>query len=317
MLLGFEPGALPRQRLDQIQALVPEMCLQVTEDRGVIEGLLGDIEIVVRRFPHDLLPKAPKLRWFQQWGAGADWLLRYPEIGELGFSLTNASGVHAIPISEHIMSYLLAFARQLHVAIRAQGQHRWEEAEQRPVFELAGQTLLLIGVGDIGRRTAHVASSLGMRVLGVRRNPQIAEPSIEAMFGPDRLLEILPQADWVVLTVPLTRETKDLIGERELAAMKPSAHLVNVGRGGTVQETALTRALQERLIAGAGLDVFEGEPLPADSPLWELPNVIITSHYAGSTPYYEERAMAIFIDNLRRYRDGEPLHNLVDKKLGY
>jgi phosphoglycerate dehydrogenase-like enzyme len=137
------------------------------------------------------------------------------------------------------------------------------------------------------------------------------------MFGPEQLLSLLPQADFVVLTVPLTDETRGVIGERELNAMKPTAYLVNIGRGGTIDEEAVIRALQQGDIAGAGLDVFEAEPLPEASPLWDIDNVIITSHYAGLTPHYNERALAIFLDDLRRYRAGEPLQNVVDKELGY
>jgi phosphoglycerate dehydrogenase-like enzyme len=137
------------------------------------------------------------------------------------------------------------------------------------------------------------------------------------MFSPDWLLDLLPKADFVVLVVPLTRETQGLIGERELRAMKPTAYLINVGRGGLLQEDALIQALRERWIAGAGLDVFETEPLPEDSPLWEMDNAIITSHYAGLTPHYTERALAIFLDNLQRYRAGERLRNVVNKKLAY
>lgn len=185
------------------------------------------------------------------------------------------------------------------------------------MFELAGTTLVLIGVGAIGERTAAMAAALGMRVLGVRRDPTLGAPGVTAMFGPDRLPELLPQADFVVLTVPLTHETQGMIGERELHAMKPTACIVNIGRGGTIREDALITALREGRIAGAGLDVFETEPLPEDSPLWDMDNVIITSHYAGATPHYDARAMAIFVDNLRRYRAGEPLRNVVDKRLGY
>jgi phosphoglycerate dehydrogenase-like enzyme len=137
------------------------------------------------------------------------------------------------------------------------------------------------------------------------------------MVGPEQLLDLLPEADFVVLTVPLTHETGGMIGERELRAMKPTAYIVNIGRGGTIQESALVRALQEGWIAGAGLDVFEVEPLPADSPLWSMENVIITPHYAGATPAYNERALEILLDNLRRYRAGEPLRNVVDKMAGY
>lgn len=141
--------------------------------------------------------------------------------------------------------------------------------------------------------------------------------AVHLVWKASQLLDLLPEADFVVLTVPLTHETQGMIGDRELRAMKPTAYLVNVGRGGTVQESALVRALREGWIAGAGLDVFETEPLPDDSPLWAMDNVFVTSHYAGLTPFYHERAMGIFLDNLRRYQAGEPLHNVVDKKLGY
>jgi len=156
-----------------------------------------------------------------------------------------------------------------------------------------------------------------MRVLGVRRDATVGAPGVEAMVGPNRLLDLLPEADFLVLTVPLTHETQGMIRERELRAMKPTAYVVNIGRGGTIQEDGLVRALREGWIAGAGLDVFEAEPLPEDSPLWAMDNVIITSHYAGLTPRYHERAMGIFMDNLRRYQAGEPLRNVVDKRLGY
>ena len=187
----------------------------------------------------------------------------------------------------------------------------------QPFFELAGKTMLLIGVGAIGERTAKVAAAMGVHVLGVRRDSARTTPYVDEMYGPDQLLSILPRADFVVLTVPLTRETRGMIGAQELQAIKPSAYVVNIGRGGTIQEGALIRALQEGWIAGAGLDVFETEPLPSDSPLWDMENVIVTAHYAGLTPHYEERAMAIFVDNLERYCAGKPMRNVVDKRVGY
>lgn len=318
ILLDFAPGTLPETELAQIRAIAPEMRLLVTRDHDEIESALDEIEVAAGGFPGVLLPRARNLRWVQQWGAGADWLLRCPEAIGLDFVLTNASGVHPIPISEHILAFLLAFARGIHRAVRAQARHEWiPQDQQEGLFELAGKTMVLVGVGAIGERTATVATALGMRVLGVRRDPSVSAPDVEAMFGPDQLLDLLPEADFVVLTAPLTSETQGMIGERELRTMKPTAYLVNIGRGGTVQESALILALQEGWIAGAGLDVFETEPLPEDSPLWEMEKVIITSHYAGSTPHYHERAMAIFLDNLRRYRAGEPLRNVVDKKIGY
>ena len=316
ILLGFEPDRVSKDHLAQVQATAPDMRLLVTRDRDEIEGVLDEIEIAVGGFPRDLLPKTCNLRWLQQWGAGADWLLRHPEAVKLGFVLTNASGVHAIPISEHILAFLLAFARGLHRAVCAQVRGEWE-APHRTVFELAGKTMVLVGIGAIGERTAAVASALGIRVLGIRRDPSVGAPGVEATFGPDQLLDVLPEADFVVLTIPHTHETEGMIGEQELQAMKPTAYIVNIGRGGTIQEDVLIRALQEGWIAGAGLDVFETEPLPKDSPLWEMENVIVTAHYSGATPHYNDRAMTIFLDNLRRYRAGEPLRNVVDKKLGY
>ena len=177
--------------------------------------------------------------------------------------------------------------------------------------------MVLIGVGGIGSHTAEVAHALGMRVIAVRRRPEQETPSIVRTVGIDQLQNVLPEADFVVNTLPLTGETRNLIGEAQLRAMKPTAYLVNIGRGDTMDEEALVRALQQGRIAGAGLDVFASEPLPPDSPLWEMPNVIVSPHYAGQTNRYDERAMAIFLDNLDRYVRGEPLINVVDKLLGY
>ena len=318
ILLGFEPGTLSNDQLDRVRAAAPGFRVLVTRDRDEIAAALDEIEIAAGSFPRDLLPQARNLRWFQQWGAGADWLLRYPEVADLDFVLTNASGVHPIPISEHILAFLLTFARGFHHAIRTQARGEWIDQDRHDdLFELDGKTMLLVGVGAIGERTAQVAQAFGMRVLGVRRDPTVGAPGVEAMFGPGDLLDLLPEADFVVLTVPLTHETRGMIGERELRAMKPGAYIVNIGRGGTIQEPALVRALEEGWIAGAGLDVFETEPLADDSPLWGMDNVVITSHYAGATPHYDERALDIFVDNLRRYRAGERLHNVVDKELGY
>jgi phosphoglycerate dehydrogenase-like enzyme len=156
-----------------------------------------------------------------------------------------------------------------------------------------------------------------MNVMGVRRNPSVPSPFLDDMFGSDQLMDVLPLADFVVLTAPLTNETRGIIGEPELRAMKPTALIFNIGRGGTIKESALLQALKLGWISGAGLDVFENEPLPADSPFWKMENVIITSHYSGMTPSYTERALAIFIENLRSYLAEEPLFNVVDKKLGY
>jgi phosphoglycerate dehydrogenase-like enzyme len=293
------------------------MQVVVTHDRDEIGKLIGEVEIAAGSVPRDLLLDAPKLRWFQQWGAGADWLQRYPEALQRDFVITSTVGMHAHQISEHIFGYLLTFARQLHRAFEAQQQGQWQRPERERLFELAGKTMLLIGVGAIGRQTAKVAKAFGMHVLGVKRDPAAAVAELDQTEGPEALHALLPVADVVVVTVPRTRETEGMIGRAELALMKPSAYLVNIGRGGTVDEAALITALESERLAGAGLDVFEDEPLPEDSPFWRLENVLITAHYAGLISNYDQRAAEIFVDNLERYVAGKPLRNVVDKVLGY
>ncbi|MEZ4661650.1 MAG: D-2-hydroxyacid dehydrogenase [Caldilineaceae bacterium] len=317
ILLAFQPHELTPAHLDQIQSHAPHMNLIVTQDRARIEALLPGIEIAVCSFPHDLLARAPKLHWFQNWGAGVDWLRRYPDVQTSDLIVTNMSGVHAIPISEHILAFLLSFGRGLPEQMRNQTQHKWAWPRHPRPFELAGKTMLLIGVGAIGERTAQSAAALGIHVMGLRRHPQVGAAGVAEMVGPDALHDVLPRADFVVITAPLTEETRGLIGEAELRLMPPNTYLVNIGRGEIIDEPALIRALQEGRIGGAGLDVTTREPLPADSPLWEMPNVIITAHYAGFTTSYTERAMEIFLHNLSAYLAGEPMRNVVDKQLGY
>jgi phosphoglycerate dehydrogenase-like enzyme len=318
LLIGLDPDSVSDAYLAQVRALAPDMQLLVTTDPAEMEAALDHIEIAAASVPRGILARAPNLRWYQNWGAGVDWLLHQPDVPEYQFILTNVSGVHAIPISEHIFALMLAFARRLHDAVRAQTNGCWiHHTDLGAISELAGKTMVLVGTGAIGGRTARLARGLEMRVLGVRRYPAVESPCVEAMYGPDQLLDILPAADYLVLAMPLTFETRHMIGEAELRAMKPTAALINIGRGGTVDQEALIEALREGWIAAAGLDVFETEPLPEDSPLWGMDNAVLTYHYAGSTPAYNDRAMTIFIDNLCRYRSGEPMRNVVDKKLGY
>lgn len=320
LLLHLNEEAVSAEELSEISALVPKMEIVHTRDKAEITSLLEDVEIVAGGISPELVLQMPNLQWVQQWSAGVDEFVTYPGIAEKDFTLTNASGVHSIPISEHILAFLFAFARNLHCAMREQVNHTWinpPEPCNPDVFELAGRTMVLVGVGAIGERTAQMAAALGMRVLGVRNNPETGAAGVAAMYGPDELLEILPEADVVVLTVPLTEATRHMIGEEELHVMKPTAIIINIGRGGTIDEDALITALREGRIGGAGLDVFETEPLPETSPLWEMRNVIITSHYAGHTPYYDARALSIFMDNLRRYASGASLNNVVDMDAGY
>ncbi|NPV07329.1 MAG: D-2-hydroxyacid dehydrogenase, partial [Anaerolineae bacterium] len=259
ILLALDPDSVSEEQLEAVKALAPDKRLILTRDRREIEAVLDEVEIAAGGLPRELVALAPNLRWMQQWGAGADWLMRTPEARQKDFILTNASGVHAIPISEHILAFMFAFARGLHHSIRAQQRHDWSRSKGAAAFELAGSTVILIGVGAIGERTAEMAAALGMRVLGVRRDPTVPAKGVEAMYGPGELLTLLPQGDFVVLTLPLTHETRGMIGERELRTMKNSAIIINTGRGGTIQQEALIRALREGWIGGAGLDVTDPE----------------------------------------------------------
>lgn len=316
LLLGFAEDKFDNDQKEAIREAAGGLEPLYSKDKAEIEARLDDIEAAVGSFPRDLMLQAPNLKWVQQWGAGADWLLEHPELAEKDFTLTNVSGIHEIPIGEQIMAYLLMFARGFPQMTRAQLASTWSQKESK-TFELAGKTMLLLGTGAIGAYTAKLAEAFGVKVVGVRRNPEKSVEHIGEMVALSDLLAALPDADFVVLTLPLTKDTHHIIGEGELERMKPTAILVNIGRGGLVDESALVRALQEGKIAGAGLDVFETEPLPEDSPLWELENVIITPHMAGDTPHYDGRALDIFLENLRLFAKGEPLTHVVDKQLGY
>lgn len=317
ILIVLEEYAVTPERLARVRALAPQMRIVSTTDRAQMEAAAPDVEILVGHPPRDLLPSLPNLRWYQQWHAGTDWLLDHPQIAQQNFTLTNASGVHAVPISEHIFALILGLGRAIDDCVRAQSRGEWIRVRHRDIFELAGKTLLLVGVGAVGERTARLAQAFGMRVLGVRRHPQKDSQFVDEMHGTNALAELLPQADFLVLTIPYTRETEGLIGREELAQMKPSAVLVNIGRGKTIDEPALVEALQTGRLAGAGLDVFATEPLPSDSPLWQMDNVIVTPHFAGLTPVYDERAWGLFLENLTRYVQRRQLHNIVDKSIGY
>jgi phosphoglycerate dehydrogenase-like enzyme len=317
ILIALKPGALTQEQVTQINQLDPEAKVVITDSTEEMETCLDEAEIMAGSVPPDLLVRAKKLRWYQHWGAGIDWLIQHEGVVKKDFLLTNTSGIHAIPISEHILAFMLAFARNFPMSIRHQQQRYWDHQETGQLFELAGKHVLIIGLGAIGKQTAHILSALGMHVAGIRRSPGQPVEGVEYLAGMEDLDRILPQADFVVVTLPLTKDTHHIFNSSTFSKMKKSAYFINIGRGGTVHEADLVSALQEQQIAGAGLDVFETEPLPADSPLWDMPNVIITAHNSGISPLYDQRAFAIFIDNLERYLHNQPLRNLVNKELGY
>lgn len=317
LLIMLERTLLPDYELVEIQQIAGNRDVVVTQDVDTVNEIANTVEIAVGWVPRQLIKGFSNLRWFQQWGAGADWLMEYPDLAESDFILTNMSGLHAIPISEHILAYMLSFCRDFPHAMKAQLEGKWIQRQDTNVFELSGKTMILVGVGAIGERTAKIASNLGMQVIGVRRRPEIYVPNVENMRSNRDLVDVLPLGDFVVLTLPLTHETKGMIGQKELRVMKKTAYLINIGRGGTIDEDSLITALQSGWIAGAGLDVFEDEPLPENSPLWGMDNVIITAHYSGMTPHYHERGLSIFKENLKRYIRGEEMMNVVNKEAGY
>jgi phosphoglycerate dehydrogenase-like enzyme len=264
-----------------------------------------------------ILDAGTGLQWLQQRGAGIDRIAT-PKLVASALVLTNGSGNHAINIAEHVLALMLAFARQLPALVRAQDARQWRPPKIATLFELSGQTLAVVGAGALGCAVAARAAAFGMRVLGVRRTPDgTLPPGFASMAALADLDAVLAEADHVVITLPLTAETRGLFGADRLAAMKPGAHLYNVGRGAIVDPAALLDALRSGRLAGAGLDVTDPEPLPADSPLWSEPGVIVTAHSSGQTPRSWQRYEALLLENLGRFQRGEPLLNVVDKRLGY
>lgn len=303
------------RHLAQVRAAAPGARIEKTLDRARLLALASGADVMVGwNVPREVVARAGRLRWIHSTAAGVDQLL-HPEVIERGILLTGSSGIHALSISEHVLALALAHSRRLPQAIRHQVARRWDRASTIG-WELAGQTMGILGLGAIGQSLATRAAALGMRVIGTKRTPGPL-PGVERILGPDGLDEVLSAADVLVIILPLTSATRGVIGARELALMKPSAFLINVARGAIVQEAALIDALRAGRLAGAGLDVFEREPLPQDSPLYGMEQVIITPHVSGAVPGYYDRAIPLFCENLRRYVAGEPLLNVVDLARGY
>ena len=290
-----------------------------------------DVLYTLQALPHP--EAAPRLRWVQLHHAGVDRLLEHPLYAKDDVLFTTASGIHTVAIAEYVLALILAFAHHLPKMFADKASATWPKGRWARYVprELRGATLGIVGYGSIGREVARLARAFGMRVLAVKRDlrnledegyclPGTGDPHAEIperIYPVEALHSFLGECDYVVLALPLTPATRHLIDAAALAAMKPTAILINVARGSLVDEKALIAALEKGTIAGAGLDVYEVEPLPEDSPLWKLPNVILSPHVSGFTPYYDERATDLFAENLRRFLAGEPLLNVVDRSRGY
>ena len=323
--------------LDQLRSVSPRLhviqqtCHDVEEVAAALTASPETEVLYTFHLPPDALDIAPGLRWLQLHSAGANHIQGHP-IMDSDIEITTVSGIHATPIAEYVFASMLAHRWRVPMWTHCQRQGKWPAGRwnlyARP--ELRGTTLGIVGYGSIGREVGRLGRAFGMRVLALRRSTDRAKHGYavegtgdpagaipERFYSPDALHEMLSECDYVVVTLPLTPETTHFIGPAELRVLKPTAYLVNISRGAVIDEQALVQALRDGSIAGAGLDVFEQEPLPSESPLWDLENVLISPHVAGFTPHYNERATALFAQNLHRYLTGEPLLNKVDKARGY
>lgn len=260
-----------------------------------------------------VLERAQSLRWMHTASAGVENLLS-ETIKARGITFTNSAGVHAIPIAEWVLHALLMIVKRGPQMLVAQHEQRWERDVE--FDELGGKTLTILGAGGIGQEIARRAAGFGMRIRGVNRSGRAVE-GFEQVVSGEQWRDLLPETDFLVIAAPLTAATKHLIGEHELEALPDHAWLINIARGAIVDEPALIAALQSGSIAGAALDTFEREPLPAESPLWTLPNVLISPHSSGSSPRSTDRVVDLFIDNLQRFVTDQPLRNVVDLEAGY
>lgn len=315
---------IPQERIERLRQIAPEhRVVTVTFPRPggdrtpspeLIENL-ADAHVLFGFFmPPNLLDLAPNLRWIQIPAAGIERFVS-PQMATARLTITNAAGSSSDGIAEYALGGMLWFAKGLD---RFAAQRKAHHYTRYSTSTLAGKTVAIVGLGAIGRDVARLCHAFGMRVHATRRNLSAETPAyVDQMFAPDDVLSLLGSCDYAVLSMPMTPETRRMIGARELAALPSHAVLINVARGGVIDEPALVETLREQRIRGAVLDVFEREPLPEDSPLWDLENVWLTPHVSGDIEQYPDRVFGIFEDNLRRFLDGQPLRNVVNLQLGY
>ncbi len=285
------------------------------EAREKLDKLLAEADVLVGFFPQkNMKQRAPKLKWVQLLSAGADYLTN-SEIWRSKIIITGASGIHATPISEYVLGTMLMFVKNTPQSFRLKQTHEWKKYITQP---LHGKTIGILGLGHIGREIARLAKSFGMRILAIDeiKGTRPAR-NVDKMIPVNQLNRLLEDSDFVVSCLPLTPKTRNMIGGKELRAMKSTAYLINISRGAIVDEDALVYALKNRVIAGAALDVTVTEPLPPDSPLWDLENIYLTPHVSGIQDDYHELATALFRENLKRYLKGKKLMNVISRKRGY
>jgi phosphoglycerate dehydrogenase-like enzyme len=301
---------ITRDWAERLRSAVPELDVVVADDIGALAE--ADAAFGTIREPD--LHLASKLRWLQAPAIAPPAGYYYPALVEHPVVVTNFRGIFNEHIAAHIMAFVLAFARGLPRYIAAQQRGAWEPAQlDEGMVYLPESTALIVGVGGIGAETARMCRAFGMHVLGIDARLSEAPPNVAELHGPDALDDLLPRADFVILTIPHTPETEGLFNAARFRRMRNSAFFINIGRGRTTRLDDLAAALRSGQIAGAALDVFEEEPLPAGHPLWSMPNALLTPHVAGFGPYLDERRYEIIADNARRFVDDQPLRNVVDK----
>jgi D-2-hydroxyacid dehydrogenase (NADP+) len=307
---------------ERLRREVPDLEVGQLNSYENVEQRIADIEILfgISLRPEQFLA-AKELRWIHSQAAAVHQFM-FPELVNSDVIITNAREVHGPVVAEQVIAMMFALAKRIPAAVRFQQKHVWGQDAMSQghsrTRELAGATVGLVGLGSIGRNVAKHASALGMRVIAVREHPEKEKPQyVDEVLPKSKLQELLAQSDYVVLSAPVTPETTGMIGARQLAAMKKEAFLLNVGRGPLIDEAALGEVLRQHKIGGAALDVFDQEPLPSDSPLWDMEDLLITPHTAGISENMWERHYALFSENLRRYFSGRPLLGLVDKHSGY
>jgi phosphoglycerate dehydrogenase-like enzyme len=281
-----------------------------------LDALLAETEVIFGFIPpKNIITRAPKLKWMQAVSAGVD-RHQGTEIWKSNVIMTGVSGIHATPIGEYVLGFMLMLAKNTPLGFKMMQTRNWQ---RYMVHTLRGKTVGIIGLGHIGREVARLAKAFGMRVIATRRSVKKAGKArnVDLLLPRDRLKELLKASDYVALTLPLTPETHHIIGEAEFKAMKSTAYIINIGRGGLIDQEALIKALDAKQIAGAGLDVVTPEPLPRENRLWDFDNVILSPHVSGGMEDYMLHATELFCDNLKRYLDGRKLRNVIDKKKGY
>jgi phosphoglycerate dehydrogenase-like enzyme len=312
---------LPRRYVEALRREFPQHNFLEAWDREALRRVLAESDAAFAAFlDSDLVPSLTRLRWVQAPAAGVAHMLSR-ELAASPIVLTSARGVRARAIAEHVMLMALALARQLPLVLKRQSERAWALDEidtAGTIRTLHGRQLGIVGLGSIGTEVARLAAGLGMRVLAIRKHASgTPPPGVDAVFPPERLTDLLSSSDVVVLSAALTAETRLIVNREALAHVKPGAWLINISRGRLIDDEAVIEALRDGRLGGAALDVFTREPLPPDSPYWDLPNVIITPHVSGAMEDYWTPLVGLFAENLRRFEQGQPLLNVVDKIAGY